>query len=59
VAGIAISAITWAVGSHNSNPHIASRGKVAEQASVGAAVLIGAAVASVNCVDHNGGTVHA
>jgi Na+-transporting methylmalonyl-CoA/oxaloacetate decarboxylase beta subunit len=29
VAGIAISAITWAFGSHNSNPHIASRGKVA------------------------------
>lgn len=27
VAGIAISAIAWAVGSHSSNPHVAGRGK--------------------------------
>jgi len=27
VAGIAISAIAWAIGSHSSNPHIAGRGK--------------------------------
>lgn len=59
VAGIAISAITWAFGSHNSNPHIASRGKVGVLASVGAAVLIGSAVAIVNFFYHTGGTVHA
>ena len=28
VAGIAIAAITWALGSHSANPHLAGRGKM-------------------------------
>ena len=43
VAGIAISAIAWAIGSHSSNPHVAGRGKTGVLVSVGAAMLIGAA----------------
>ncbi|GAA2748349.1 MULTISPECIES: DUF6112 family protein [Terrabacter] len=43
VAGIAISAIAWAIGSHSSNPHIAGRGKTGVLVSAGAAMLIGAA----------------
>ena len=59
VAGIAISAITWAFGSHNSNPHIASRGDAGVLASAGAAALTGSAVAIVNFFYHTGRTVHA
>lgn len=47
VAGIAIGSIVWAVGSHSSNPHAASKGKTGVLASVGAAILIGAANALV------------
>ena len=43
VAGIAISAIAWAVGNHSSNPHVAGRGKTGVLVSAGAAMLIGAA----------------
>src|SRR5689334_18576768 len=43
VAGIAISAIAWAIGSHSSNPHVAGRGKTGVLVSAGAAMLIGAA----------------
>ena len=43
VAGIALAAIAWAVGSHSSNPHVAGRGKTGVLVSLAAAMLIGAA----------------
>ena len=43
VAGVAISAITWAIGSNSSNPHIAGRGKNGVLVAGAAALLIGAA----------------
>jgi hypothetical protein len=43
VAGIAISAIGWALGSHSANPHLASRGKVGVMVAAAAALLIGGA----------------
>jgi hypothetical protein len=52
VAGIAIGAMVWAVGSHSSNPHYASRGKAGVLVSAGAAVLIGSAVTIVNFFSH-------
>ncbi|GAB3077605.1 hypothetical protein GCM10027053_47590 [Intrasporangium mesophilum] len=48
VAGVALSAIAWAIGSHSSNPHVAGRGKTGVLVSVAAAMLIGAANALVN-----------
>lgn len=47
VAGVALSAIAWAIGSHSSNPHVAGRGKTGVLVSVAAAMLIGAANALV------------
>lgn len=43
VAGIAVSAAAWAIGSSSSNPHIAGRGKTGVIVAGGAAMLIGAA----------------
>jgi hypothetical protein len=43
VAGIAIAAITWALGSHSSNPHLAGRGKMGVLVSCAAALLVGGA----------------
>lgn len=43
VAGIAISAGVWSLGSHSSNPHHVHRGKLGVVASCGAALLLGAA----------------
>lgn len=57
VAGIAISAIAWAVGSHSSNPHVAGRGKTGVLVSVGAAMLIGAANTLVTFFNNAGGAV--
>jgi hypothetical protein len=48
VAGIAIAAITWALGSHSANPHLASRGKAGVLVSCGAALLVGGADILVN-----------
>jgi len=48
VAGVAIGAIVWAVGSHSSNPHYASRGKTGVLVSAVAALLVGSAVTIVN-----------
>lgn len=48
VAGIAVGAIVWALGSHLSSPHHASRGKTGVLVSAGAAILIGSADAIVN-----------
>jgi hypothetical protein len=43
VAGVAVSAITWAIGSNSSNPHLAGRGKTGVIVAAAAAMLIGAA----------------
>ena len=43
VAGIAIAAITWALGSHSANPHLAGRGKMGVIVSCLAALLVGGA----------------
>jgi hypothetical protein len=48
IAGVAISGMAWAVGSHSSNPHVASRGKTGVLVACAAALLIGAAVSLVN-----------
>lgn len=48
VAGIALGAMVWAIGSHSSNPHYASRGKTGVLVSAGAAMLVGSAVTIVN-----------
>jgi hypothetical protein len=57
VAGVAISAIAWAVGSHSSNPHVAGRGKSGVLISVAAAMLIGAANTLVNFFSTAGSAV--
>jgi hypothetical protein len=41
VAGIAISAIVWALGSHSANPHLAGRGKVGVVVAAMCALLVG------------------
>lgn len=43
VAGLVIAAITWALGSNSSNPHLAGRGKTGVLVALGAAILIGGA----------------
>jgi hypothetical protein len=43
VAGLAIAAIAWALGSHSSNPHLAGRGKVGVIVAAASALLIGGA----------------
>ncbi len=58
VAGIAISAIAWAIGSHSSNPHVAGRGKTGVLVSGGAAMLIGAANTIVTFFSNAGSAVH-
>jgi hypothetical protein len=51
-AGVVLSAMVWAVGSHASNPHHASRGKTGVVVSAVAAVLVGSAVSLVNFFSH-------
>jgi hypothetical protein len=48
VAGIVIAAITWAIGSNSSNPHLAGRGKTGVLAACGAALLIGGSDILIN-----------
>lgn len=43
VVALIISAAAWALGNINSNPHVASKGRVGVLASLGAAILIGSA----------------
>ena len=43
VAGLVIAAIVWAIGSHSSNPGLASRGKTGVLVALVAAILIGGA----------------
>lgn len=58
VAGVAISAIAWAAGSHSSNPHVAGRGKNGVLVACAAALLIGGANALVTFFHNAGGTIH-
>lgn len=43
VAGVAIAAIFWAIGSHSSNPHMSGRGKTGILVAFAAALLLGGA----------------
>lgn len=47
VAGVAISAVVWALSAHNGNSHYASRGKAGVLIAAAAALLIGGADAIV------------
>lgn len=48
VAGLALSAMVWAVGNHSANPQVAGRGKTGVLVSSSSAVLCGGAMAIVN-----------
>jgi hypothetical protein len=43
VAGLVVAGITWAIGIHSSNPHLAGRAKTGVIVAFGAALLIGGA----------------
>jgi hypothetical protein len=55
VAGIAISAIAWAIGSHSGNPHVAGKGKSGVLVALAAAFLIGGSTFLVNFFNTQGG----
>jgi uncharacterized protein DUF6112 len=55
VAGIAISAMAWAIGSHSGNPHVAGKGKSGVLIALVAAFLIGGATFLVNFFNTQGG----
>ncbi len=57
VAGLAIAAATWALGSHSSNPHLANRGKTGVLVSCAAALLVGGANVLVAFFAHAGSTI--
>ena len=48
LAGLAISAMVWAVGNHSANPVLSGRGKTGVLVSFVSAALIGGAVVLVN-----------
>ena len=48
LAGLAIAAAAWAIGSHSANPVMAGRGKSGVLVSFGAAMLTGGSVALIN-----------
>ena len=57
VAGIAIAAITWALGSHSANPHMAGRGKTGVLVACLAALLVGGADILVGFFASAGGSL--
>lgn len=57
VAGVAISAIGWALGSHSANPHLAGRGRTGVVVAAIAALLIGGADLIVNFFQAAGSTI--
>ncbi|WP_270889243.1 DUF6112 family protein [Pedococcus sp. 5OH_020] len=57
VAGVALSAITWAIGSNSSNPHLAGRGKTGVIVAAAAAMLIGAANTLVTFFTNAGASI--
>lgn len=48
VAGLAVSSIVWAIGSHSANPVLAGRGKTGVLVAFVAAALVGGAVVLIN-----------
>jgi hypothetical protein len=48
LAGLAIAAAAWAIGSHSANPVLAARGKTGVLVSFAAAMLTGGSVALIN-----------
>jgi hypothetical protein len=54
LAGLAIAAAAWAVGSHSANPVLAGRGKTGVLVSFVAAGLTGGAVALINFFSNAG-----
>jgi len=57
IAGIAIASITWALGSHSANPHLAGRGKTGVLVSCVAAMLVGGADILINFFATAGSTL--
>ena len=54
VAGVAISALVWALSAHNGNSHFASRGKMGVVVAAAAAILIGGADAIITFFQNAG-----
>jgi hypothetical protein len=48
VAGLAMGAVVWALGSHSSNPQLQSRGKTGVLSGIIAAILAGGALVIIN-----------
>jgi hypothetical protein len=48
LAGLALSALVWAVGNHSANPVLAGRGKTGVLVAFAAAALCGGAVTLIN-----------
>ena len=48
VLALIVSAIAWGLGSHSSNPHLASRGKTGVLVACAGAAVCGASVALIN-----------
>lgn len=57
LAGLAMSAIIWAVGNHSANPTLAGRGKSGVLVAFAAAALTGGAVALINFFAGAGATL--
>ena len=55
LAGLAISAIVWAIGNHSANPVLAGRGKSGVLVSFVSAALVGGAVVLINFFASAGG----
>jgi hypothetical protein len=57
VAGVAMSAIAWAIGANSSNPHVAGKGKNGVLVAGAAAMLVGAANTLVTFFSNAGSAV--
>ena len=57
VAGLAISAIVWALGSHSSNPHMVTRGRSGVLVAGAVALLVGAADSYITFFLHVGASI--
>ena len=57
VAGLAISALAWALSSHNGNSYYASRGKTGVVIAAGAALLLGGADAIITFFQSAGASI--
>ena len=57
LAGLLISSIVWAVGSHSANPVLAGRGKTGVLVAFAAAALTGGAVALIDFFATAGGSL--